>query len=166
MDFAKVDANELMGEDNMDVPISSKILDISKKALPGVLIVILLLLLTLRSMGLRKKKTGLSNTERKKLVEKIDKELDKLSEEDSGLEYGDGNIALEEKDASSNFFAPRYERLSKEEKRKKIMEIRKKVLSKMDETIYPELKEIVSFESNENPQAAAKTIRNWLTGNN
>jgi len=173
--FANVDSNKLIGEDNTNVPISNKILEISKTALPGGFIVILLLLLTLRSKGFLKKKSLIGEAERKKLIEKIDHELNQLSgnEYDYASKYGDlnstsdakafsSNKEIAENNKSPNFFAARDERLSKEEKRKRIIEIRKKVLEKMDETMYAELKEIVTFESNENPQAAAKAIRNWL----
>lgn len=170
MNFAEINPEEIMGEDGTQVPISTTILDIAKKALPGGLIVILLLLLTLRSMGLLKKKSVLSEKERKKLVDKIDSELNRLSDEsgtqyDSLTDYESESAESKEKLLSPNFFAPRDERLSRDEKRKKIIEIRKKVLAKMDETMYAELKDVVSFESKENPQAAAKAIRNWLTGN-
>ena len=173
MNFAAIDAGQLMGEDGTDVPISNKILDIAKKALPGGLIVILLLLLTLRSMGIIKKKTIINDNDRKNLLDKIDTELDRLSVSGHGAAklsgYGHNDFKDSrtpgEREFSHSSFTPRDERLGKDEKRKKIMEIRKKVIEKMDETMYAELKEVVAYESSENPQAAAKAIRSWLTGN-
>ncbi|MDD5659374.1 MAG: flagellar basal-body MS-ring/collar protein FliF [Actinomycetota bacterium] len=174
MDFAAIGAREAI-EEKEDSAFSDKILYIVKKALPGGLLVILLLLLTLRSMGIFKKRSILSKSERKNLAEEIDKELMSLSDDklgsnyDSLTDHDDGmdksNASFNDKTGIPNFFASRSERLSKEEKRKMIIKIREKVLNKMDETMYPELKEIVSFESSDNPKAAAKAIRNWLAGN-
>jgi|GEM_PF-88822 len=171
INFADTDSNLLSDETVDKIPFTVKLADIAKTALPGGLIVILLLLLTLRSMGKLKKKTILTEQDRKRLLEKIDTELGMLSGESSSSIYSGLSEAKDTASVSSgdekipNFFAPRVEALSKEEKKKKIMEIRKKVLAKMDETMYPELKEVVTIEAAENPQAAAKAIRNWLAGN-
>ncbi|MDD3777184.1 MAG: flagellar basal-body MS-ring/collar protein FliF [Actinomycetota bacterium] len=150
-------------EPNLETAIApetggSRIWDILSRAWPAVLLLLLIIFLTLRSTGWLKFKRN------KSLVSTRQEEWKKLleSKEPEQIESGPEEEEKEDKKQLQALFGDQSKLLSREEKRKKIMEIREKIMSKMDDNIYPELKEVISMESDENPETAAKVIKNWL----
>ncbi len=165
MDFVDMEQQVLDAEALPAAAERNWIVELLARIWPAILLVIMLFLLTLRSLGILDRKKLHNRKRNRVLVSELDNQLDQLSGS-GGQKEVEGTPQKEIQNGSmgmgSNFFATRDTSLSKEEKRKRIMEIRKKVLSRMDENIYPELKEIISVESAESPQTAAKVIKNWL----
>jgi flagellar M-ring protein FliF len=162
MDFARQDdifMEEVPGA--ADAGVKDRILGIFSKAWPAILLLILVVLLTFRSLGFPGKK----KSREARNIGTLENKQDALeTNQDMGrLESSTENSFLFEEDDLSNFFASRDSALTKEEKRKKIMGLRKKVLKRMDENIYSELKQVISVEVKDSPELGAKVIKNWIT---
>lgn len=175
-----VDAGEGFAvEPVVESSVWQKVVSFGGKAWPGLLLIAMFLMLTLRA----RKKGGRSGYKLRDSIRKIGafppERLSVTGKRIRGKKYdsdesADYDIKTEEKPEGlkglsdedgllKEFFSAEETELTLEEKRQKLAEIRKKVLDKKNKNIYPELKKLVAIEAGNNPEVAIRVIEKWLS---
>jgi len=160
IDFMSMDGAFTAEEETIEVPMMQKAAAIGGKIWPGALILAMLMMLSFRLKG--KGGTGKAKVLSQRRLGGRGAKAAAGGADDGEDKYDKMADMLGGETSLKNFFAARDSNMSVEEKRKKLGEVRAKVLDRNNKNIYPELKELVNIEAQDNPDIALRVIENWL----
>jgi flagellar M-ring protein FliF len=175
-----IDAEEGFAvEPVVETSIWQKIMVFGGKAWPGLLLIVIIMMLTLRArknkekdsyfVGEGTRRIGAAMPGRKPLIGRMARGKKYGSEESGVYETEDESESEDLKNllggsqSLKEYISTDGAGLTMEQKREKLKELRRRVLDRKNKNIYPELKELVAIEANSNPEIAVRVIENWLS---